>query len=57
VHALERQFPSQGFSASEFAIPGFRIFSENNSTEKKYEEEKKNIMEYYKGKDLAEATY
>jgi len=44
------------FSSREFSIPGFRVFSTCSPTKLKYEEEKIMITNYFKGKDLEQAT-
>ena len=44
------------FSTTSFSIPGFRAFSDQNPTTLKYEKERNEIIKYYKGKDLNQAT-
>ena len=44
------------FSSRDFSIPGFRTFSKHNPTKSRYEMEKIEIMELYKGKGLGKTT-
>ncbi|MGE3533400.1 MAG: hypothetical protein AB7H48_01050 [Parachlamydiales bacterium] len=45
------------FSSTKFLIPGFRTFSTYSPTKLKYEKEKTEIIKYYQGKDLEQATF
>jgi len=50
---IQKPYP---FSTRNFPIPVFLTFSFSDLTRKQYEEERKQIMDFYNGKDFVEAT-